>query len=99
MQSSYRQMVDLTIEQALEILRSVGSRIGRVALCVGLQQGVYPFGEYIAPDGKLLKQAYYRISKARLMRWIEDEMYDEPVDPGLLAFMEKYGDEFNTKEE
>lgn len=98
MQSSYRQMVDLTIEQALEILRSVGSRIGRVALCVGLQQGVYPFGEYIAPDGKMLKQAYYRVSKARLMRWIEEEMFDEPVDPDLLAYMEKYGDEFSKEE-
>ena len=87
MSTAYRQMVDLTVDQALEILHAVGSRIGKIALCVGLQQGVYPFGEYIAPDGKTLKQAYYRISKARLMRWISEELYDEPVDPELLAFM------------
>lgn len=98
--TTVRRMVDISADRALELLHAAGSSIGKSAFYAGLQQGVFPFGEYIAPDGKYLTRAYYRISKARLMRWIEDEMLDEPIDPELVEYMEYLEQlEESTKEE
>ena len=85
-----RRLVDLTVTQALDILHEFGSTIGEQAFRAGIEQERYPFAVYIAPDGKHLTEPKYVISKRKLMDWIEDNMYDEPVNDSLASFVECY---------
>lgn len=85
-----RRMVELTVAQALDILHEEGSTIGEQAFRAGIEQGKYPFVDYIAPDGKHLTEPRYIIHKNLLMDWISERLYDEPVDDSIALFMKYY---------
>ncbi len=58
----------LTVAETTELLRSCGMRISVDTLRLGLQQGVYPFGVYVAAKGGPV----YQIFAKQLEQWIAD---------------------------
>ena len=58
----------LTPQEATEILRRYGMRISPDVLRLGLQQGVYPFGVYIAGNGSPI----YQIFRKQFNEWISE---------------------------
>jgi len=55
----------LNVEQATTILRHMGMRISPVAVRRGIEQGVFPFGDYIQMDkGTPVYQIYKRLFDA-----------------------------------
>ncbi len=69
-----QSIVTVTPAEAVEILHSYGMKIGRSALCAGIQQGCFPFGTFIQMENEV-----YFIYLAKLERWIADRLMDEEV--------------------
>jgi len=69
-----QSIVTITPAEAVEILRGYGMKIGRSALCAGIQQGSFPFGTFIQMENEV-----YFIYLAQLNRWIADRLMDEEV--------------------
>ena len=63
-----------SLEQTLAILRSRGMSIGRDTLSTGLQQGKFPFGDFIG-----MSQGVYIIYEALLERWIAERCVEEEI--------------------
>lgn len=62
----------LTPQEAAEVLRRHGMKISPDVLRLGLQQGVYPFGVYIAGN----KSPIYQIFTKQFMEWISERECD-----------------------
>lgn len=61
---------ELTPQQACEVMRCAGFKMSLEKLYLGISQGVYPFGDYVAADGKLMKHDCYTVYKVLLQKWI-----------------------------
>lgn len=77
------RIVMLTLEEALEILKDHGWNVGRPFMEAALQQKVFDFGVCVE-----MKTHRFLISKAKLMRFIEENTFDESVDESVAYFIE-----------
>lgn len=70
----------ITINEALDILRSRGMKISRETLCAGIEQGTFKFGDHVKRDNDV-----YYIYVSLLNKWMADRMVEEevPVIPVL----------------
>ena len=63
-----REIVVISVAQAVEILKQHGMAIYPEHLRAGIECGAYPFGKAI----KMQKHSVYEIYKPLLMRWIDE---------------------------
>lgn len=71
-----RQIVIISIKEAVEILRSHGMSISDAHLRAGIECGAYPFGVCIP-----MKQNTYEVYKPLLLNWIDERsMKNEPAN-------------------
>lgn len=61
---------EMGVRKAAERLREAGFAMSEAKLKRGIMAGVYPFGDYIPRDGKLLKNDCYTIYTVQLEAWI-----------------------------
>ena len=73
----------ISLDEAINILSEYNcSGIGRKVLESGIKQGVFDFGKCVEMGNNR-----YIISMAKLMKFIEENLYSEPADSGILEFM------------
>ena len=65
----------LTVEEATEKLRSLGMRISPTTLRSGMEQGRFPFGDFIKTDKSCVCYVYTRL----LERWVEERFGPEAI--------------------
>ncbi len=83
----------ISLEETIEILNEHHcTGLGRKVLEAGIKQGVFDFGKCVEMGNNR-----YIISKAKLMRFIEENIYDEPIDPSILEFMKMHENENTNK--
>lgn len=76
----------ISLDEAINILDEYHcSGIGRKVLESGIKQGVFDFGKCVEMGNNR-----YIISMAKLMKFIEENLYNEPVDPSILEFERQY---------
>lgn len=88
-----KRLSELTVDQALEILKQNGSGMGSTLFRAGIEQGAFPFAIYFPPSERHNKKAAYIIYKGLLMKWISERLYDEPADDDISVFNNVYGGE------
>lgn len=67
-----KQIVVMTPEQAVTVLRKHGLGMATVTLRRGLEQGKYPFGECVVQE----RQNVYHIYRRQLEEWIAEREMD-----------------------
>lgn len=65
----------LTVEEATEKLRALGMRISPTTLRSGMEQGRFPFGDYIKTDKSCVCYVYAKL----LERWIVERFGSEAI--------------------
>ena len=65
----------LTVEEATEKLRALGTRISPTTLRSGMEQGRFPFGDFIKTDKSCVCYVYTRL----LERWVEERFGPEAI--------------------
>lgn len=87
-----KSMRELTIDEASDVLREFGSRIGKQMLRSGIRSGVYEeFGTYIAPNDGLNKEPGYYIKTKAFYEWIEKQLYDVPENDAISEYDKVFG--------
>lgn len=66
----------LTVDEATEILRSLGMRISPTTLRSGMEQGRFQFGDFIKTDKSCVCYVYTR----QLKRWAEERFGEESIN-------------------
>lgn len=60
----------MSADKATEILRNEGVRISPETVRLGIQQGVFPFGDCVMKDGRI---SWCYIYANKLEKWIRDK--------------------------
>lgn len=67
-----RQIVVLTIKEAVTVLREAGMQISEPHLRAGIECGAYPFGVCVRMD----KHPTFEVYRPLLMQWIAERSED-----------------------